>query len=260
MLKKCVTLFMMATIFLPQSVYADIDSISSAINVSGRQRMLTQRILKSYCEVGMDESYSFHDAEGQLADALSLFEAQLLELEQYVEDEKIRKALQVVRSLWAPYQKIASETPTRDGAEQLLSMNDELLGAAHKVVLLLEDFSGTQAGRLVNMSGRQRMLSQRLAKFYMLESWKFAGAEIDSEKNQTTSEFEGGFAVLQEADINTAQINNLLKKVGYQWAFFRNRLEVSRVESTPMLVGLTAEKLLKQLDDLTHMYVKLGEN
>ena len=238
-------------------VFAQIDSVGSAINKSGRQRMLTQRILKAYCEVGQDESYSFHDAAQQLNDAISLFDQQLSELEAFASDEATRSRLQTVRELWHPYREIATASPSRDGAVKMLEMDDDLLRSAHRVVLALEDLSGTESGRLVNISGRQRMLSQRLAKFYILDAWDFRGADFDAKKNQTLTEFEGGLAVLTRSKLNTPEINKLLAQVEGQWTFFKDRLELSRIQSTPMLVGITAEKLLAQLNELTRLYEEL---
>ena len=42
------------------SAWAEITTLSSAINKAGRQRMLTQRIVKAYCLVGMSVQTSTH--------------------------------------------------------------------------------------------------------------------------------------------------------------------------------------------------------
>ncbi len=56
---------------------AEITSLSSAINKSGRQRMLSQRILKTYSMIGIDVNAM--TAQQQLNDAVKLFDTQLAE-------------------------------------------------------------------------------------------------------------------------------------------------------------------------------------
>ena len=48
-------------------------------------------------------------------------------------------------------------------ARRLLELSDQLLAQSEQVVQLLERHSGGQSARLVNRSGRHRMLSQRIA-------------------------------------------------------------------------------------------------
>ena len=62
-------------------VAAEITSISSAINKAGRQRMLTQRMVKSYSMIGISVQYVA--ANEQLSKAIDLFELQLSELKAY---------------------------------------------------------------------------------------------------------------------------------------------------------------------------------
>ena len=70
---------------------ADISTLGEAINKAGRQRMLSQRMLKDYALIGLDVNAV--KAQKQLDAAIQLFDSQLAELEKYAPNKKIRKAL-----------------------------------------------------------------------------------------------------------------------------------------------------------------------
>ena len=54
--KKTLYLFLLLSVavFASAPSQAGIDNMASAINKAGRQRMLTQRIVKAYCQIGLD--------------------------------------------------------------------------------------------------------------------------------------------------------------------------------------------------------------
>lgn len=47
-------ILLISLLVFPFESFADISTMSSAINKAGRQRMLSQRIVATYCQVGMD--------------------------------------------------------------------------------------------------------------------------------------------------------------------------------------------------------------
>ncbi|MCW8917724.1 MAG: type IV pili methyl-accepting chemotaxis transducer N-terminal domain-containing protein [Gammaproteobacteria bacterium] len=249
------SLLLLVAFTLP--VAAEITSISSAINKAGRQRMLTQRMVKSYCMLGIDVQQDV--AEEQLRKAIDLFELQLHELNAYTSGNgEIGAALARVEALWQPFKKTLQAPVSRENAQLLLETNDELLRAANKVVLKLQDTSGSSFGRLVNVSGRQRMLSQRLAKFYMLRAWQLDNAEIRSEMEQSRNEFKGALAELTNARENSPAINAKLAEAAKQWALFDHGLGLNGEKLVPLIAAMTSEKLLEQMNEITTMYEALS--
>ncbi len=188
-------------LLLPVEGFAEIENISSAINKAGRQRMLSQRIVATYCQIGQE--IQTKKSRKQLKKAISLFDEQLVELKDYRKTGKINKQLQRVTTLWEPVKEIAMKPVDRSQAEELRLLAEDLLKAAHRVVILLQDESGTKKGRLVNISGRQRMLSQRMANLYTLQSWGFTSSEYTGDYSQALNEFKGALAELRSSELNT---------------------------------------------------------
>lgn len=240
----------------PITALAEITSLSSAINKAGRQRMLTQRMVKSYVMIGIDVQSEI--AKQQLADAITLFDRQLKDLKAYPPAEQVLPRLAKVEVLWIPFKKVLQAPVSRENAELLLETNDELLRAANKVVLQLQDISGNNYGRLVNVSGRQRMLTQRLAKFYMLRAWQFDNSEVRSEMEQAKNEFHGALGELINAHENSIDIQDELKKASMEWDLFNHGLERNKENLVPLIVALSSEKLLVTMNRITSMYEALS--
>lgn len=240
-----------------QPAWAGIHSLSEAINKAGRQRMLTQRMLKAYVLIGMQ--VQLEKARQERAAAVDLFDRQLRELKAYAPTPAVRESLDVVERRWIPFRRQILQPPDPQTAERLLEPNDALLRAAHRVVLQLEDLAGTPTGRLVNVAGRQRMLSQRLAKFYMYRAWGIDNAVIRSETSRARNEFQGALDELLAAPENTPPIRRALEQAREQWGLFRHALDRRGTDFVPLIVAVTSENLLKTMDRITAMYQKLGE-
>lgn len=241
------------------SAWAEIDTLSSAINKAGRQRMLTQRIVKAYCLVGMKVQSSRH--KKQLKGALKLFESQLAELKVFAPSAEVADGLAKVEELWRPFKAVAAKPATREGAKKLLEMNDYVLAAAHAVVQLLEEQSTTGVGRLVNIAGRQRMLSQRLAKFYMARAWGIEQDGLQAQMVKAAGEFDTALkSELAPSMKNTPAIQAEINKAAKQWRLYERglQLEQNSGDYIPVIMAVTSENLLKIMNTITGMYEKLS--
>lgn len=225
---------------------------SEAINMAGRQRMLTQRVAKSYIQAGLGANREL--ALAQLADAVDLFERQHAELSRLDLPDETRQLLARIGSEWKTFRTLATAGPARERVGELVAQDGRLLAACEQVVVMLEADSGTPQGRLVNMSGRQRMLSQRIAKNYMLVSAGLAGPDTVKSIQADRAEFRQVLNTLLSERHYSAQIAGKLGEVAAQWVWVESALDMTDDTRYPLIVADACEKILNLLESLTKMY------
>jgi len=231
-------------------------TLAAYINKAGAQRMLSQRIVLAYCKVGLGILPA--DSQRQLDSAVERFDRQLAELKSYTPTPEIREALDTVERVWSPFKATARQSVTRDGARRLWIWDEDLLYASHKVVRLLQDLSDQRSARLVNIAGRQRMLSQRMAKLYMLREWGFNTLTLQDDIEAARNEFDGALRTLQDAPENTPEIGKALDGIALQWTWFRNALDLVGEEPYRLVVADSSQSILAGMDEVTGMYEELS--
>ena len=78
-------------------------SDAEAVNMSGLQRMLSQRIAKSYLMLG--QKVSVKEAQQQRESSVELFDQNLIALKEYAPTPEINQGLTQVESVWLGYKK-----------------------------------------------------------------------------------------------------------------------------------------------------------
>ena len=248
-------------LLLPVPVFAQIADINDAINKAGRQRMLSQRMAKTYMAIG--QKIQSVSADKIMNLSMALFDRQLIELKAFAPAPEIKASYGSLEGAWNDYKVALIEAaPVKAGAEKVMGLSGKVMGLANQVTVQLEGFSGRASGKLVNMSGRQRMLSQRMAANYLCASW---GVQIDTsaaEMAKSSEEFTKAHDMLKNAPETSALIKSELQLVESQFAFFEIALKSLKPGSGDVQaqgnVFTTSERILQVMDGVTGMYSKLA--
>lgn len=228
---------------------------NDAIDKAGMQRMLSQRILKTYCELGLGEEQG--TSREQLQQAVNLFDANLLQLESYPADAAVKEGLARVRAAWTPYRDLALKPPSKDGARLMLDISHQLLPLTHEVVVKMEQGAGSASGRLVNVAGRQRMLSQRLAMFYLLKLWGVGSSDEDVMADTAAKEYAAGLKELRGFRGNNKEMVALLDNLERAYNLLI-KARADKAGNLSFLIATTSERMLDDADQLTALYATLG--
>jgi hypothetical protein len=241
---------------LPVHAKTESLNIASAINKAGRQRMLSQRVAKAHAQLVL--GVYPERARVILNSSVALFESQLAELTAFAPTPEIRKLYEQLAVLWLPYRNAALGIAGLAGLKTVAELNEGVLKTAHAATLALEKYSGTAAGHLVNVSGRERMLSQRCAKFYLFRAAGLQDAMVEQGLADARKEFETGLAELRNAPQNTPDIVRQLLLASSQWGFFVSALNSydlgTQNQISLQYVAASSENVLEVMDVATGMY------
>ena len=252
--KKAGAIFLLCLAGFP--VYA-ISSDAEAINKAGRQRLLSQRIAMSYYMIGLNTNAA--EATQRLDASVAEFHSNLMDLRDYSKDAAVQAALDKEAQIWGAYSAAVVAKPTQAKGVQILAQSDQLLAACEEVVQKLGVKAGVGVAQLVGKAGRQRMLSQRLGKYYLAMAWKLNVPSLEPSFNSTLQDFDGNLKLLLAAPENTPGITAALTRVRNDWALSKSVFsQYKEGRFAPLIVVSTSESILKQMDAITGMYVALA--
>ena len=232
---------------------AQTDTSASSINLAGEQRMLSQRVAKLYNQIGLNILPG--PAIGQITLVSVQFESNLEALKPIVAgSEKATRAYKKLVDEWAKLKKAMSTAISRDAAEALARQSDATLAAAEHLTSIVEDESKSATTRIINLAGRQRMLSQRVAANYLLRSWGVDSSAVRDNLDNSVKDFSAGLEKLLARQENSDEIRLELEEVSQQWEWLRASLSVDGAGAYRLIVAESADGILEATDRITRLY------
>ncbi len=254
MIKNIKMSFATISILVTSLSAIEITSPAHAVDIAGKQRMFTQRMLKDYAMVGMGNT--FGNPEEDLKQTSLTFQDHMESLAGYTKNDNVKKSLAKLETLWKPLKEILAETPSKEKVEKLQIDLDTLLKAADDTTKMFAKESGKASGEIVNKAGRQRMLSQRMASLYMLKVWEVHDPQFQTKLDDAMKLFKNSLSELEKSDLNTDEIKVLLAKVKRSFMFFE-MMSKSKSKFVPTLIYKKSNDILANMNSATQSYVAL---
>lgn len=250
MLPSCLRLSLaLALVVLGQWAYA---ASAEAINIAGQQRMLSQRIVKSWCQIGLNVQPML--SKRQLDESIRRFEENLKALDSQANSPEASNAMAGLRAAWSPLRSAARGVIRQSDAALLDARGEDVLMAAERLTRTLQDQSNIPVSRWVNLSGRQRMLSQRLVKIYMLRQWGVDNSRLRDELESVQNEFSGALVSMQQRADNSPAARAEIDNLALQWEWLRTALATEGADSFRLILAEGGEAVLELADQVTRIY------
>ncbi len=227
-------------------------SLAVAINRTARMRALSQRGVKLYAQLMLDvQAVNTREAQAAVQKLIAL---SLDDLGRANLSGALAAQLATTSKTSATFLASLGAAPSKENLVRANSHADRLLAESDALTSLLEAASKQNSGKLINLAGRQRMLSQRMAKQYFLAA---AGADSPGSRSLLATDradFKQALKTLSAAPVSTPGIRNDLQMVEAQWLFFETALDRKADAESLKNIATTSERLLELNNNLTTQY------
>lgn len=234
------------------------------VNRCGQLRMLSQRLVKLY---GLQlAGVPPEQCSAAFQESVQRIDANLEHLGKSLSQATYGDLLNPVLQTWTRLRQVLQATPVPDPAAAAYALADELaeqlLQGAERLTTQLEVAGGAPPLRVLNKAGRQRMLSQRFAKYAVLGLLGDGELAQRSEAGMAESRaaFEQALTYLNGLPLSTPDIHAALEAAGIGWlqmlAVARDAGPLTGPQRLERLqsLALASEQLLGVFEQLSDLY------
>ncbi len=233
---------------------AEKPSLAALIDIAGKQRMLSQKIAKAYFFHG--QGIRRDKTRKQLFDSIKEFDRNYEIIRDSVDNQGIQDMLVYIGMAKDELSALAKQPYSKENAALVLDYSEIMLEGSQDIVSRLEEKSRLKKEAIVDLAGRQRMLTQRIAKYYIAYQAGFRDHNTVEQLKNAVQEFEEAHAALRKARLNTAEISKELANIERLWKVVAKFYKDVERGGLPVIVLATTDDIMATMNAITHKYVK----
>ncbi|HSV81214.1 MAG TPA: ANTAR domain-containing protein [Ramlibacter sp.] len=230
----------------------DAARVAEAINRAAQQRMLSQRLVKLYA-LACSRTEAAAVAV-LMRETVKRIEDNLAALEGDLSAATYGDLLAAARAGWHDFRQLLESEPKAAELARLDGLAEAVVAQANALVLALESSGLAAQVGVINAAGRQRLLSQRMAKLALLHGLATDKAAVDRAMVDTAAAFEEGMARLTGAPLSTPEIRSMLERGQKAWDELRDAIPKAAQSAGRLKLAAASEELLETFDRLTEAY------
>jgi nitrate/nitrite-specific signal transduction histidine kinase len=229
----------------------DASNWAEAVNRAGQLRMLSQRLVRVFAQrlakVGVRRAAELQD------ESLQRVRENIARLQALVPDSLRQTALPAVVQAWESLQAVIEGRLHAAAVLRADECAEVLLQAAEYLTRTLEVAGGRRVLHVVNLSGRQRMLAQRVAKEAMV-ALAAERAPASAPLQATVDAFEAALQALEEAPLSSDLIRASLAAARDEWARMMHSVAAFDDAAERAAGAAASDSLVQIFDRLTEHY------
>ncbi len=230
-----------------------INSQGKLIDRAGKQRMLSQRIVKDYFYIA--KNVNKLNALKQMKKSLVHFKRTQKKLNDMIKDSDIKNLIAFVDMNLVEFSALSKETYSLNNGTIMLDLSESILEGSDYVVKALT--RGKKSNKIINIAGKQRMLSQRIGKYYIAYQVGIKDANTIGQMKASVKEFDSNLKYLIKLKENTPEIQKALDDVSKKWDIvYKFYLNIEK-GGLPKIVFSTTDKITIKMNDIVKMYVPI---
>ena len=231
----------------------DAARFAEAVNRAGQLRMLSQQLLK-HAALQLLAADPAPDA-ARIANLLTRGEQNLASLDKGLSRPTYGDLLAAIHTPWQQLAAVLRRPLQRERLASIDALAEQLLEQAERLTTQLEQAALAAPLRVINLSGRQRMLSQRVAKQALLAALLSGDAAALARRDAAASAqaFAQALGELDAMPLSSREIRSDLAEARRLWSAMP---DLAAVAAAPDQAGLrdTSEALLALFEQLTQRY------